>query len=308
LVSSRHHPQVGLLALVLLILLAGCSFAAQASPTPTPLPPTPLPVPLPVRVETNLLYQSSVDPEADEQKVDIYAPDVPGKWPVVVYAHGSTESKENDMSKKVGRTLAENGYLAFVIDYDPQLPEIAWLKDGRGFRELAETTACAMRFARARAPTYGGDPQNLIWMGFSAGGYAGGAAAMHVPDQDELWQAFAEKRGGPGQQVACVETQASDQVNALVILSSYYYIPSELEEKDAELFDLLNKIYPSGERIEMPIRMLHGTKDNVVLYKYAEEFSASLEQLGYDIKLTSVPGGHGVYLDELLEILSEFRR
>jgi acetyl esterase/lipase len=80
-------------------------------------------------------------------------------------------------------TLAGQGALVFVFDYEPLVPDVALVNNGRGFRQYAEMTSCAVRFARAQAPAYNGDPQQVTWVRFSAGAYIGGLATFHSADQ-----------------------------------------------------------------------------------------------------------------------------
>ena len=250
-----------------------------------------------------------LDPDVEDEMLDVYTPNEPGEWPIVIYAYGSEDNKNNDMSQEVGSTLAAQGFVVFVIDYEPQSPGIIWIKHGRRTRQLVETASCAIRFARAKAPDFNGSPNRVIWAGFSAGGYAGGFAAFHVPDHFALWDEFAANNDGPSQQVQCAVDGGSDQVNDLVMLSSSFYLPPEAKEKDPELWDFLNQIYPPGINTDLRVRMIHGTKDNIVPYADAQSFYNTLKGGGYDIELEAVEGGgHGVYLDQIVETILRLSR
>lgn len=291
-------------------LILTISFAVIFFTACMPAPPeaTPIPVPLPVTVQQNVKYLTAIDPEASDQLVDIYWPEGNGLWPVVVYAHGSTESKDNELSKKFGRTIAEQGFVVFVIDYDPKLPEVMVIKNGRAFRELAESAGCAVLFAREKGPEFNGDPKHIIWVGFSAGGYTGVMASISDPNQFEIWDGFANKRGSPRQQVECAAKGSSDQVNDLVMASGLFYLPENLNEIDAELGEILNKIYKPGANSKLRVRMIHGEQDNVVRFSEADALYTTLNEAGYDVELTPTVGGHSLYLEQVTEILNVLRK
>lgn len=286
------------------ILLAGLILSSCAPATPET---TPIPVRLTVNIQQNVQYLTAIDPDASDQLLDIYWPEGNGPWPVVVYAHGLSESKDKDLSQEFGKAMAEQGAVVFVIDYDPNLPDIMILKDGRAYRELAETASCSVRYAREKAPEFNGNPEQIIWVGFSAGGYTGVMASIHNPDQFDLWNAFAAKRGGPGEQVQCAATGGSDQVNDLVLASGVFYLPNNMEEKDAELGDLLEKIYEPGANMQLRVRMIHGEQDNSVRYNVAEELYDLFDGAGYDVELKPTAGGHGLYIEQVIEFVNALR-
>lgn len=88
--------------------------------------------------------------------------------------------------------------------------------DGLLFREASEEAACALRFARARAADYGGDPGRLTVVGYSTAGAAGIVTALVGDDSQQMWEEFASSRGGPPPQVDCLESGGSAHVDAFV--------------------------------------------------------------------------------------------
>lgn len=97
-------------------------------------------------------------------QLDVYTPTVGAKQglPVVVFFYGgSWDSGDRAMYRFVGAALASRGMVVVIPDYRvyPQVRFPAFVEDG----------ARAVRWARAHAAEYGGDPGRLILMGHSAG-------------------------------------------------------------------------------------------------------------------------------------------
>ncbi len=99
-------------------------------------------------------------------KLDIYAPKSGHgvRHPVMIYFYGgSWNSGTKDGYDFVGRALAGQGFLTFVPDYRliPEVEYPTFLRD----------CAAAVKWVRANAARYGGDPDRLILIGHSAGAY-----------------------------------------------------------------------------------------------------------------------------------------
>lgn len=105
--------------------------------------------------------------------LDVFAPKAGAKGrPVVIFFYGGGFRRgEKAMYAFVGKALQAHGYLAVVPDYrlNPEVKYEGFLSDG----------AKAVRWARDHAAEYGGDPNKIVLMGHSAGGYI---AAMLATD------------------------------------------------------------------------------------------------------------------------------
>jgi acetyl esterase/lipase len=124
-----------------------------------------------IEVTKDIVY--AVRPEQPEWpeeqfKLDIYAPAEPGNYSIVVYLHSMSEVKEYGLP--LMQALAEKGVIAISINFDGAHPSDAITNHGRGFREMAETAACAIRFAHKKALDYGDNVTQLCLVGFSLGG------------------------------------------------------------------------------------------------------------------------------------------
>jgi acetyl esterase/lipase len=199
------------------LLLVACS-ESEAPPTPVPTPPTAEGAAgeAAVEVTAGVIFATKLDPNASESEwaLDVYAPRDPGPWPVVVFAHGASGNRRGYV--ELSEALAEEGAVVYMIDWPAMPDDMAVRNDGRGMREIFETVACAVRFARATAPEYGGDPDRVTLGGHSYGGMVAMWAALVGEDVDRVWEEFAAERGAPPRQVECVGGEASAQVQSVV--------------------------------------------------------------------------------------------
>ncbi len=104
--------------------------------------------------------------EGPRRKLDIYAPIAkqPGQRPVIVFVYGG--SWANGSREGYGfaaRALAAAGFVTFVPDYR-LVPEVY-------FPGFIGDCAAAVRWVRAHAKDYGGDPDRIVLVGHSAGAY-----------------------------------------------------------------------------------------------------------------------------------------
>jgi len=150
---------------------ASTTTAPTATPTPappSPTPPRPTATPPTVTEALDVGFESA-NPLNAPGIVDVFAPVMPGTWPVVVMFHGGGDTKE--YLSPNARRVAEAGFVVFVPNwgrsggaaYDA-LSNVDQLD-----ADLAQAS-CAVAFARARAADYGGDPARMIVFGHSGGG------------------------------------------------------------------------------------------------------------------------------------------
>jgi predicted esterase len=256
-----------------------------------------------VTVTEDLVYAKERQPDAQvEWKLDLYAPTEPGDWPVVVFLHGIGEIKEGWTI--LPQAIAEQGAIMFVIEYPDISASVAILDKGKGHREMAETVACAIRFARARASDFGSDNAPVAIAGFSLGGGVGSHVALFGASLDRRWEEYAASQSGPPRQVDCEVSQGSTHVDALVGIAGAYdafvgydgkYGREFMQEKDPDLWKML---YGSiGLNPDLKVRLLHSETDSVVPYENSVEFEATLAEAGYDVKLIQFIGGHSAPLE-----------
>jgi len=275
-------------------------------PTPTLLPPTPTSTaapPFSVEVTSDVAYTLSLQPDVPGQRLDVYAPAAPGSWPVVVFVHGYHACKEGH--EKLSRAIAQQGAVVYTIEWRIRLPVVAVNEDGKGFREMHETVACAIRFARATAAQYGGNPDRVTLVGFSAGAWIGGYLALLGDGVDQVWQEFELERGGPPQQVECLESGSSAMVDAFVGIGGAYGLSESLREEDPELWEVCSIDAHLGKNPSLKVRLLHGEWDDTVEAEASVRFDADLTEMGYDSELTQFEGGHMIPLDLTVETVMQ---
>ena len=295
------------------------SLWTRVSPTAAPVSPTPAAtesaVTYPVTATKDAAYAMALQPDVSppEWRLDVYAPSEPGPWPVVVFAHGLGARKEGYAI--LSRGIAEQGAVVFAINWPTMNPDTAVQNDGRGFREMLETLACAIRFAGARAPDYGGDAARVALVGFSLGGGAGAHIALVGDEVDRLWEEFAALRGGPPPQVDCTVSGGSAHVDAFVGIAGAYdafvgtdgkYGREWLQERDPELWEMF---YSSlGRNLDLKVRLIHGEHDSTIPFENSVEFDTALAEAGYDTELSQFDGGHYVPLELTVETVMEIAR
>jgi len=279
----------------------------RSTATLTPLPD----LPLDVTVMKDLVYAKGIQPEEQrEWKLDEYAPTELGHWPMVLFLPGRGQIKEGYAT--LSQAISEQGAIVFVIDYPDMSFSYAILDNGRGYREMTETVACAIRFARARVSDLGSDAIHVTIAGFSFGGGVGSHVALVGEGLDRRWEEYAASRGGPPRQVDCEVGQGSTHVDALVGIAGAYdaFVGYDgkhgrefMQEKDPDLWKML---YSSiGENRDLIIRLLHGKQDSMIPYENSAEFEVVLAEAGYDVKLIQFRGGHNVPLELTVETVMD---
>jgi predicted esterase len=245
----------------------------------------------------DVLFATPLDANASEWELDVYAPQEPGPWPVVLFAHGFGGNRKGYV--ELSEALAERGAVVFTFDWPALVEDIAMQNDGRGIREMTETVECAVRFAKARAPQYGGDVGRVTLGGHSYGGFIVAWVGLAGDDGAALWADFAAARGGPPQQVECVEDAGSARVDAILGLAGGYkkwHVP-RYWDAEPDLMEITDPYSHIGKNRELRVRLIHGEKDETVPVDHAVELNQALVEAGYDTELTLWDGGHGVPIE-----------
>lgn len=309
---------------VVLISVVGCTSQPAATPTPaaptsaakvaatpTPVPPTnsvrpeasPTPVPptsaptatfaaptpnQTVEVTKDVEYLKLLQPDAPVQTLDVYAPTEPGPWPVIVLNHGWYQSKDAVMYSGLAKELAGRGVVVFAPDRRSELATLFEGAENNGmvFREVQESWACAVRFARERAADYGGDPDRLTVFSH---GTSGLQSAFMGEDLQQRWEDFASQRGGPPPQTECLVDGGTAQVDTFVGYGGEFEWYEELKDKDPELWELTSLLHLSEWDPRLRLHSVFGEMDSPGNIEEAIEYHQALVNAGYDATLTMLP-------------------
>lgn len=270
---------------VVTTITAPSTTAVTASSATTNTPP-------PTTVRHDLVYATGTDRTLT---LDVHAPTESGDWPVVIHVPGFDRTTPAWLLED----LVAEGLIVFVIDYPPRNAVPAVQDHGAGFREMADSAACAVRYARAEAADRGDVSPVVVLTGFSIGGGVAAHAALFGANLESRWEDYAAAQGGPPRQFECEVTEGSTQVDALVGMGGAYdmFVGYEgefgrewMQEQDPELWEFLHSSI--GENPDLTVRLLHGELDSMIPYENSTAFATVLAEAGYDVEVVAFAGGH----------------
>lgn len=257
------------------------------APPPTASPPAPTPSATAgsgLRVTRTVPYASDDDCGTRltecQQFVDIYAPDTGGPWPVVVMLHGRPRTPADMV--ELAKQVARSGAVVFNADYRGVRPVVQ-----EGWPEAIEDAACAVRFARATAPTYGGDGSRLVLVGHSFGGYVGTLVALAGDEFDGDCLAPDES--------ALPDAWVGISANCLVgvppppapLWTTFYGGDADDRPQAWAKGDPLEHV---GGNPGLVVRFIHERNDPIVDVVQPRTLVGELKSAGYDATLTVLPG------------------
>lgn len=231
--------------------------------------------------------------------------------PAVIFIHGggwAGGSKSVGVATGICRTLAENGYAAFSIDY--RLNTATKTEDGKtritkiAWPENFHDCKTAVRYVRQNAKDFGVDPDRIAVMGASAGAHL--ALLVASTKDSAKWNA-----GG-------LYPEVSNEIAAVVDFYGRYDVsrdrrqhfagatPEETETRvtDASPITHLTASMP-------PVLVVQGDADTIVPVTYSRELVERLKALGVPHEYVEIPGaGHsfGLHLPQkdLTPVVLEF--
>lgn len=215
-------------------------------------------------------------------RLDLYAPRKRdgGKLPVIVFFYGgSWNSGIKEGYGFAGRALASRGFLVAIPDYRlvPEVRFPAFLEDG----------AAAVRWVRANAARYGGDPDRIVLAGHSAGAYN---AAMLSLDPRWLGADRAAVRGFAG------------------LAGPYDFFPFDQPASQAAFGEAADPQATQPVRFaspgDPPALLLVAGKDDLVRPRNARNLAAALTRAGVPAEIRTYEGiGHIGILTALSRLL-----
>ncbi len=208
--------------------------------------------------------------DGDRHGLDIYAPDGPGPFPVVVFVYGGgwrTGSKAN--YRFVAAALAARGFLTVVPDYR-LFPPVT-------FPGFLQDNAAAIAWTKANICAFKGDPQRLFLIGHSAGAYN-----VLMLTLDKQWLRSVGLRPD------------RDIIATVGLAGPYDFLPlhdPELDAIFAPAGDLrLTQPVTFARGDAPPILLTAGASDQTVQPRNTETLAAAIRHDGGDVQEQIYPG------------------
>jgi pimeloyl-ACP methyl ester carboxylesterase len=220
--------------------------------------------------------------------MDVLAPTAPGTRPIVLLVSGGPNPLTNQ------GYVMDAGFPVAV--HDAVVIQAVWRQDrdqGGGWPTSFQDIACAVGVARAIGPDYGGDPDRVILVGHSLGGWASAVVALSP----------TEVTPAPG---ACNPTTGSLRPDALVTLAGAVNLTERGPGRQEFLrgfFDGSRAQRPepwagsdpfalaaTKKHNQVPVTVVHGTGDTTVAPAVARAFAKALRDKGVNTHLVEVPG------------------
>ena len=200
--------------------------------------------------------------EGPRRKLDIYAPQGPGPFPVVIFVYGGGwTAGDRAIYRFLGGALASRGLLVVVPDYRlyPEVKYPGFLQD----------CAAAVRWSRDNAGKYGGAAGPQFLMGHSAGAYN---VAMLGLDPEWLGQVGMTRR---------------DLRGVIGVSGPYDFVPDTDELRDIfgpmdQLARTMPITYAGGS--EPPMLLLTGTADTTVKPGNTTRLAARIRERGGSVE------------------------
>jgi acetyl esterase/lipase len=241
-----------------------------------------------VVVET--LDQHYVDDTEARHLLDVFRPEGVTNAPVVLFVHGGAwMSGDKDfygLHRNVGKFFASHGYVAVVINYGLS----PMVKHPEHVRDVAR----AFAWVRGHAAVYGGDPDQIILCGHSAGGHL---VALLATDDQYLRD--------PALKLTDADRAA---LKAVISVSGVYQVPGPDELlKLGE--GLLNSMLAQKNMAPVMLRAPDWLRKSEVLNPFTKVFGSDAEVLRQASPLSHVRKGLPPFLvlhaDHDLPLLSD---
>ena len=246
--------------------------------------------------------------------VRIYQPEGPGPFPMLLSIHGGAwTDKDHTEYESTSTPLAATGIVVAAIGQ----------RVGKGFPYPVQLQDInyGVRWLKAHASDFNGDPDSVGGIGYSSGGHTLPLAAMRPTDP----RYSALPLEGSSQ----VDANFAFTISCWPVIEPYFRYEIAREKGNTDLMEKHHiffqgdeamhestpiNIIQSGEKVTLPPAMvMHGTADDVMPIEASERFVAAYNGAGGKAQLVPWQGkGHGwareagLEADEFVKIASEF--
>lgn len=228
-------------------------------------------------------------------RLDLHVPDGPGPFPAAILVHGGgfDEGSKSTNVRPLFDVLANAGFAWFSIDYRlaPQFH----------FREANEDMNSSIRWLKANAKRYHVDPNKIVLIGESAGGFLVNYAGTHGTSETKV--AAVVDIYGPVDYGKLAELRR-DHPERFNMASIRRHAANGggprffgVETLDAGGLAKLHDISPifAVHKGMPPFLCIHGTKDDQVVYEQSTAMCSAMKQTGVPCELITIEGGgHGM--------------
>jgi acetyl esterase/lipase len=246
--------------------------------------------------------------------VRIYQPEGPGPFPMLLSIHGGAwTDKDHTEYESTSTPLAATGIVVAAIaqrvgegfPYPVQLQDINY----------------GVRWLKAHASDFNGDPDSVGGIGYSSGGHTLPLAAMR---HDDPRYSALPLEGSPQ-----VDAKFTYTISCWPVIEPFFRYEIARDKGNTDLMEKHHiffqgdeamhestpiNIIQSGEKVTLPPAMvMHGTADDVMPIEASERFVAAYNGAGGKAELVPWQGkGHGwaraagSEADEFVKIASEF--
>ena len=230
--------------------------------------------------------------------LDASVPDGDGPFPIAILIHGGGW----DAGDKSGSNVPGNG-----ADISPWFAPLtaarfAWLSINYRLSPQHRWPACledvqtAIRWAKAHAREFKGDPRRITLFGHSAGGQLACYAALVAQDDTRVQAVvgFAP--------VTDLELDTQNRGGLSTSLQRLFNQPKEVSDLSRPILrdaSPVNRITPAAP----PFLLIHGDADKTVPFAMTEAFLAKLKSAGVRTELLTVKGGgHSLVAWEKIDV------
>ena len=229
-----------------------------------------------VPTKANVIYDSAV---SEALVLDVYQPEGDGPFPVAIYVHGggwTRGDKANPDDAPILELLTKARFTWFSINYR-LAPKHRW-------PSCEQDVQTAIRWVKANAAKYKGDPSKIALIGYSAGGQLATFAATVVDESVRV-------------QAVIGFAPLTDFVQELpmrgnILGKARQDLLNRPQELTAESLGMLKALSPINYiRPGLPAFLLvHGDADKSVPYEQSLAFQKKLRENEVHCDLITVPG------------------
>tara|TARA_Y100001947_G_scaffold22437_1_gene16205 strand:+ start:325 stop:1182 length:858 start_codon:yes stop_codon:yes gene_type:complete len=248
------------------------------------------------------------------RQVRIYQPEGPGPFPMLLSIHGGawTDKDHTDYASTC-EPLAATGLVVASIGQ----------RVGKGFPYPLQIQDIhyGVRWLKAHAAEFNGDPNSLGGIGYSSGGHTLPLAAMRI--DDPRYSALHLEGSSPA------DARLAWIISCWPVIEPYFRYEIAKGKGNTELMgkhhiffqgdEAMHESTPlnvikRGEKLTLsPALVLHGTADDVMPIEASERFVSAYNEAGGKARLVPFQGmGHGwareagLEVDEFVKIVTEF--